>query len=125
MAMSTGVAVRDYTNVRPLAAIFVLIGILAAHHAHAEDVSVQPLTRGECSGDSMTWDESANVCSGVRVSINAIDAMTKALEKAGVESTNGKRPGVRLVSKCQAPIGRRSRDSGRAGPRRGGWIEAR
>ena len=47
---------------RPLAAIFVLVGIFAAHHACAEDVSVQPLTRGECSGDSMTWDESANVC---------------------------------------------------------------
>ena len=45
-----------------LAAAFLLLGMLAAHPAYAEDVSVQPLTRAECSGVSMNWDESANVC---------------------------------------------------------------
>ena len=45
-----------------LAAIFLLVGILAAHQAYAEDVSVQPLNRAECYGASKTWDESANVC---------------------------------------------------------------
>ena len=49
---------------KPLAATVLLLGILAAHQAHAEDVSAQPLTRDECSGASKTWDESANVCSG-------------------------------------------------------------
>ena len=29
-----------------------------------------------------------------------LDAIRRALEKAGVEFTNGKRPGVRLKSKC-------------------------
>ena len=48
---------------KSLAATFLLVGILAGQ-AHAEDVSVQPLTRAECSGASMMWDESANVCSG-------------------------------------------------------------
>jgi len=48
---------------KALAATFLLVGILAGQ-AHAEDVSVQPLTRAECSGASMMWDESANVCSG-------------------------------------------------------------
>ena len=47
---------------KPLAAIVLLFGILAAHQAQAEDVSLQPLARAECSGVSMTWDESANVC---------------------------------------------------------------
>ena len=49
---------------KPLAATVLLLGILAAHQAHAQDVSPQPLTRDECSGASKTWDESANVCSG-------------------------------------------------------------
>jgi hypothetical protein len=44
------------------AATFLLVGILAAHQAYGEAVSVQPLTRVDCSRAAMAWDESANVC---------------------------------------------------------------
>ena len=47
---------------KPLAATFLLLGILAAHQAHADDVPPQPLTRADCSEALMTGDESANVC---------------------------------------------------------------
>ena len=44
------------------AATFLLVGILAAHQAYGEAVSVQPLTRVDCSRAAMAWDESVNVC---------------------------------------------------------------
>ena len=47
---------------KPLAAIFLIVGILAAHEAHSETVFVQPLTRVDCFSAAMEWDESANVC---------------------------------------------------------------
>lgn len=47
---------------KPLAATFLLVGILAAHQAYAEDASVQPLTRADCSRAATAWDESANDC---------------------------------------------------------------
>jgi hypothetical protein len=45
------------------------------------------------------------------VSPDAIGAMRHALEKAGVEFTNGKRPGVRLKSKfLTGPTGGKSKN---------------
>lgn len=47
---------------KPLAAIFLLLGILAAHQAYGGGASAQPLTRVDCLRAAMEWDESANVC---------------------------------------------------------------
>jgi hypothetical protein len=51
-----------WTTMKTAAATFLLVGILAAHQAYGEAVSVQPLTRVDCSRAAMAWDESANVC---------------------------------------------------------------
>ena len=41
---------------------------------------------------------------GARVSDDAVAAMRQAIEAAGVEFTNGARPGVRLVGKLRAKL---------------------
>jgi hypothetical protein len=40
----------------------VLVGIVLANQGHAEDFSIQPLTRLDCDRAEMAWDENANVC---------------------------------------------------------------
>jgi hypothetical protein len=52
---STGTSVR-------LAVWTVLVGIVLANQGHAEDFSIQPLTRLDCDRAEMAWDENANVC---------------------------------------------------------------
>ena len=42
--------------------IVFIIGIVLANQVHAEDFSIQPLTRIDCDKAEMAWDENANVC---------------------------------------------------------------
>jgi hypothetical protein len=39
-----------------------MIGIVLANQGHAEDFSIQPLTRMDCDKAEMAWNENANVC---------------------------------------------------------------
>ena len=51
-------------RVKLLALTVLIVGNLLAHQAYAEDISTQPLTRADCEGAGMAWDEGANVCAG-------------------------------------------------------------
>jgi lipoprotein-anchoring transpeptidase ErfK/SrfK len=44
-----------------VSAVFI-IGIVLTNQVHAEDVTLQPLTRSDCNKAGMAWDENANVC---------------------------------------------------------------
>ena len=44
------------------ALVFLVAGNLIAVQASARDITIQPLTRAECDGAAMAWDENANVC---------------------------------------------------------------
>lgn len=47
---------------RLLASVFFLISSLAVTQANAEDVVPQPLTRADCEGSGLAWNDSANAC---------------------------------------------------------------
>src|SRR6516164_7419684 len=49
-------------EVRLTVSIVFIIGIVLANQVHAEDFSIQPLTRIDCDKAEMAWDENANVC---------------------------------------------------------------
>ena len=47
---------------RLAASTVLVVGIVLANQVHAEDFSIQPLTRIDCDKAEMAWDENANVC---------------------------------------------------------------
>jgi lipoprotein-anchoring transpeptidase ErfK/SrfK len=68
-----------------LATLTILIlGILLVTQGHAEDVSIQPLTRVDCEKAEMAWDENANVCSARSVNVSRQPMTRIDCEKAGM-----------------------------------------
>lgn len=67
---------------RLAALTIVIVGNLLVTQGHAEDVSIQPLTRVDCDKAEMAWDENANACSA-----NSEDVSRQPLTRLDCEST--------------------------------------
>jgi len=68
-----------------LAALTILImGNLLVSQGYADDVSIQPLTRLDCTKAEMAWDENANVCSASSADVSRQPLTRLDCEKAGM-----------------------------------------
>lgn len=101
-----------------LAVWTVLVGIVLANQGHAEDFSIQPLTRLDCDRAEMAWDENANVC--VANSVETRQPLTRLACRTAGMMWNENANVCGADSEAVTSLPHKADDTGRASGRRSG-----